>query len=307
MLEAVIAEFPTKKRYLVGVSGGWDSMALLEALLREGYQNLLVCHLNHRLRGLESDEDAEFVRFQAEAHGLTCVVECEDVAERAQRNRQSVETAARYARYDFFERCAAKHGVRHLFLAHQAHDQAETMLLNLCRGTGRRGLTGMHAVTEFGNLTVIRPLLQRTRQEIPAPSCFRQDASNLTLAYSRNRVRWGLMVALTEVLGRDPTPGLVRTASILDEEEDYLQEVAEAKYLVAVMDDGALRVREMRNHHPALQRRIIRLWLSEEGVAEVSFENVEAVRRLLQGGKPSRINLAGDRHVARRQKTLIVE
>ena len=130
-------------RYLIGVSGGRDSVALLHALVEAGFRRLIVCHLNHGLRGRSAAADARFVAALAAKLGLECVAEKVDVAQWADEHSLSLETAAREVRYDFFARVARRHRCRILFLAHHADDQAETLLFNLCRGAGRSGLGGM--------------------------------------------------------------------------------------------------------------------------------------------------------------------
>jgi tRNA(Ile)-lysidine synthase len=154
---------------MLAISGGRDSVALLHLLLEAGFTNLILCHLNHGLRGKESDGDAAFVRRLAMKHGLKCEIESEDVAALAEKHRISTETAAREARHAFLLRMAEKHDTWVVFLAHHAEDQAETILANLCRGSGLAGLAGMHAVQRLDSgLHLVRPLLQVRRNEIDA-------------------------------------------------------------------------------------------------------------------------------------------
>jgi len=119
---------------LIGVSGGADSVALLDALVQSGYRPQ-VCHLNHQWRGAESDADAEFVRELAGRYGLPVTIESRAVA--------GDEDAARQARLEFFESVAARTGIHTLALAHTADDQVETFLLRLLRGAGAAGLVGI--------------------------------------------------------------------------------------------------------------------------------------------------------------------
>src|SRR6478609_3462356 len=150
------------KRWLVGVSGGADSVALLHLLAAEGFRKAVVCHLDHGLRGRASAEDAKFVKRLAEKLGLHCEVGRADVRGRMLARGESLETAARNARHDFFAACARNHRCPRVLLAHHADDQAETVLWNLLRGS--HGLKGMRdtqlLVTEAGvKLELIRPLL----------------------------------------------------------------------------------------------------------------------------------------------------
>src|SRR4051794_14593076 len=130
------AKFPPKRRYLVGVSGGRDSVALLHLLAHSGYRRLIVCHLDHQLRGRSSAADAKFVKTLATKLKLECEIGRTEVAALAKRTKQSLETAGRNARYEFFAGVARRHRCRTLFLGHHADDLAETFLLNLFRGAG---------------------------------------------------------------------------------------------------------------------------------------------------------------------------
>ncbi|MEI6536936.1 MAG: tRNA lysidine(34) synthetase TilS, partial [Verrucomicrobiaceae bacterium] len=199
-----LTAFPLRRKYLIGVSGGCDSMLLLHALLARGYQRLVVCHLNHRLRGRASEGDARLVQTTAQRLGITFLGESTDVAAFAKETKQSLETAARVVRQDFFGRCATAERCYDLFLAHHANDQAETVLMNVLRGTGLRGLGGMREVTKLlpaGSrraLTLIRPLLGCWREDLRAMAAaesieFREDASSQSSDHLRNRLRHELL------------------------------------------------------------------------------------------------------------------
>ena len=154
-------------RVLCAVSGGADSMCLLYWLseLRETYQiTLFAAHYEHGLRGEESLRDAEFTKAQCTDLGIPCVVEHGDVAAFAVSQRIGIEDAARTMRYRFLEETADKLGCERIATAHNLNDNAETVLMNLCRGAGTRGLAGIPPVRG----RIIRPLLQTDRKEIEA-------------------------------------------------------------------------------------------------------------------------------------------
>ena len=134
-------------RYLIGVSGGRDSVALLHWLIECGYSKLIVCHLNHRLRGRSSRADAIFVRKLAAKYDVDLALGAIDVRALAVRTKQSIETAARSARYKFFAQIAKRRRCRTIFLGHHADDLVETFLINLFRGAGPGGLSAMHAIS----------------------------------------------------------------------------------------------------------------------------------------------------------------
>ena len=215
---------------MIGVSGGRDSVALLDLLVGLGWRHLLVVHFDHGLRE-ESAEDALFVAELAAARGLAFVSERGDVRAAAARKRISLETAARESRYEFFARVAHERQCARLFLAHHADDQVETFLFNLFRGSGASGLRGMRALsmrTVAGvDLEIVRPLLAVWRQEIDAyisehGLVFREDASNAALEHTRNRLRKQVLPSLEAGFGRDVRRAVWRAAEILAAEEELI-------------------------------------------------------------------------------------
>lgn len=190
--------FSQGDRIAVGVSGGADSVALLRflAALRPQFGwDLVVCHIHHGLRGAEADRDECFVRALAEQLGLPCAVSRIDAAALALRDHISVEEAGRMARYAFFTQTAGEGG--RIATAHTLDDSIETVLMNLVRGTGLRGLCGIPRIR--GN--IVRPLLDCTRAEVEdylgalgQPYC--TDSTNLTDDYTRNRIRHDILPRL---------------------------------------------------------------------------------------------------------------
>ena len=190
--------FSQGDRIAVGVSGGADSVALLRflAALRPQFGwDLVVCHIHHGLRGAEADRDECFVRALAEQLGLPCAVSRIDAAALALRDHISVEEAGRMACYAFFAQTAGEGG--RIATAHTLDDSIETVLMNLVRGTGLRGLCGIPRIR--GN--IVRPLLDCTRAEVEdylgalgQPYC--TDSTNLTDDYTRNRIRHDILPRL---------------------------------------------------------------------------------------------------------------
>ena len=161
-----LAAFSNDRRYLIGVSGGRDSVALLHWLLGQGYRKLIVCHFEHGLRGRAGKGDARFVEGLAKKYGLNFELASADIASLAADTKQSIETTGRNERLAFFERVARRRRCLTIFLAHQADDQVETFLLNLFRGAGGRGLGAMRLSSNIGPLEIVRPLLGVWRSEI---------------------------------------------------------------------------------------------------------------------------------------------
>ncbi|HKL37616.1 MAG TPA: tRNA lysidine(34) synthetase TilS [Bacteroidales bacterium] len=174
---------------LLGVSGGIDSMVMLHLFLRAGFR-VGIAHCNYRLRAGESDCDEAFVRQVARDHQLPFHVQHFDTRDFADEKGLSLQMAARRLRYSWFDKLRDRHGYQAIAIGHNKNDQAETFLINLSRGTGLKGLTGM----KQKNGPYIRPLLFASRAEIEAYSreqgvAFREDSSNQSVKYSRNKIR----------------------------------------------------------------------------------------------------------------------
>jgi len=302
---------------LLAISGGRDSVALLHLLREAGFTQLILCHLNHGLRGKESIDDAAFVRRLAKKHALKCEIESEDVAALAEKSRTSTETAAREARHAFLLRMAEKYDVWVVLLAHHAEDQAETILANLCRGSGLAGLSGMHAVQRLDSgLHLVRPLLQARRSEIDAylkgkRFKFREDSSNTSPKHRRNRVRHEALPLLNDIFARDVVPQVLRLGTLAEQDDDVLQRQALA-FLTAegrVQEDRSLLIApELLALHPAVSSRVFAIWLREAWeLPGIEHDVIESALGMLAPDGPAKINLPGDKHLRRKAKRLWVE
>ena len=309
--------YPPGARYLVGVSGGRDSVTLLHALLAAGYRRLTVCHLDHGLRGRASREDARFVGRLAARHGLALETGRVDVGTLARDEELSMEAAGREARHRFFAEVAGRRRCRTIFLAHHADDQAETFLFNLLRGAGAAGLAGMAVESEravgWGSRTLrtVRPLLGVWRAEIDDYAAahrlrWREDPTNADPIHAtRNCLRAETLPLLSQAMGRDVRPALWRAADLLRAEDAWLAALVAAEGELP----AELPVKTLAAQPLAHQRRTIRAWLAARGVAGVGYEEVERVRGLLDvaSGGPAKVNLPGDHHARRRAGRLFVE
>jgi tRNA(Ile)-lysidine synthase len=302
---------------LLAISGGRDSVALLHMLREAGFTQLILCHLNHGLRGKESIGDAAFVRRLAKKHALKCEIETEDVAALAEKSRLSTETAAREARHAFLLRMAEKYDVWVVLLAHHAEDQAETIFANLCRGSGLAGLAGMHAVQRLDTgLHLVRPLLHVRRSEIDAylkvgRYKFREDSSNTSPKHRRNRLRHEGLPLLNDIFARDVVPQVLRLGSLAEQDDDALQRQALA-FLTAegrVKEDRSLVISpELLALHPAVSSRLFALWLREAGeLPGIEHDVSEAAMDMLAPDGAAKINLPGDKHLRRKAKRMWVE
>src|SRR6266480_2649037 len=297
----VTRSVPPDARYLIGVSGGRDSVALLHWLISLGYKDLTVCHLNHRLRGRSSDADARFVkrlleRYNQELAGnalrlpgartgnrnarraTACRIQFEvasaNIRALGKKQKMSVETAAREARYAFFAETARRRNCRTIFVAHHADDLVETFLINLFRGAGNTGLAAMREIStrriDGIDLTIVRPFLCVWRKEIDDYISeqrlrFREDATNKNLTPLRNRIRHRVIPYLEKMLGRNIRHNIWRTAMIAADEEKWIESQLRDS------TDADLSVVKLRALPIALQRRALLKWLRTQNVADVGF------------------------------------
>ena len=222
--------FPKKSLILAAVSGGADSVCLFHALLELRGQygfDVAAVHFNHMLRGAESERDEQFVKQLCLEKGTPFFTARADVARHARDNGSGVEETARQLRYDFFNETAKKCEAVRIATAHTADDNAETVLFNLTRGTGLKGLGGIPPVR--GN--IIRPMLTVTRDEVLGyisqhALSFVEDSTNATDQYSRNRIRHRVIPVLKSLNPRF-SQNLGLTAALIREDEDYLSGLAE--------------------------------------------------------------------------------
>jgi tRNA(Ile)-lysidine synthase len=267
---------PQSGRVGVAVSGGADSVALLHILHRL-WSDLVVLHVNHRLRGEESDGDEAFVRELAESRGLEIVVE------HAIPGAGNLEQEARRARRAFFLGC----GLKRIALGHTRSDQAETVLFRLLRGSGLTGLAGMRYVTDEG---FIRPLLTTSREEVRRWAreeglTWREDSSNADLAFSRNRLRHETLPELARAYNPNVEGVLAGTADLAQTEEAYWNEQVEALYPQITKRNqlgSFFQIEGLSALHLALQRRLIRqAFQAVRGdLGGIDLPHVEAVLNL---------------------------
>lgn len=295
--------FRRGEHVLLCVSGGADSMALLTALHELAPKigiRLSVCHLNHRLRGHDADEDERFVRRAAARLGIKCVVARPDVSRLARERGQSLEMAGREARYDFFARASRSLGCDCVATAHTADDQAETILLRLARGTSARGLRGIPRATSWKGVRITRPLRDLDRKSIVRflerrGIGWREDASNRDTSLQRNLVRHEVIPFLESKLNPRLRQALLRLGDISEDENEWLEELS-SRILAecSASAPGEPRSREIIcekiNFHPAAaRRRVLRQWLLSAGVRHqaLDFETMERLDRLLTSRRAS--------------------
>jgi len=306
-----LRKFPPRCRYLIAISGGRDSVSLLHWLVQLGYRKLIVCHLDHQLRGRSSQADARFVEKVAAEYQADFEIGLANVQALAKKQRISIETAAREARYAFFAETARRRNCRTIFVAHHADDLVETFLINLFRGAGSAGLSAMQETSirriDRLELTIVRPFLRFWRKDIDEyvgehGLKFREDATNKNLRPLRNRIRHRIIPYLEKTVGRNIRRNIWRTAIIAAEEE---------KWMGGELPDltGAeLSVSAIRALPIAFQRRAILKWLRAQNISNVGFDVIERVRSLANGDtRIAKVNLPENRHARRRAGRIFVE
>jgi tRNA(Ile)-lysidine synthase len=298
---------PPEAPLVVAVSGGADSTALLDALTRRHAgrhkDRLTVAHLNHSLRGAESDEDEAFVAALAARYGLPCLVERQQMAALAAREGRNLEAVARERRYAFLARAALSVAAGIVVTAHTRDDQVETILLRLNRGAGPAGLRGIEPQRELGDgVLLIRPLLAATRDEVLEHCAhygikYRTDSSNFSPSLSRNRLRLEALPVLRALNPRFDE-ALLRTVSLIGEDEDYLSAAAES-LLAASKDsktDASLDVRRLAAAPAPLRRRALRIWLHQRRghLRRIDAVHLAAIEALaLRGHSGQRMEIPG--------------
>jgi len=293
---------PKRGRWLVGVSGGADSVALLHLMTHAGFRNLVVCHLDHRLRGRAAAGDARFVKALAAKLGHDHEGGAADVA--GMMDHESLETAARRARHVFFADCALKWKCRRLVLAHHADDQAETVLWNLLRGS--HGIKGMKSVKtmKVGRivLEIHRPLLDTRRADLVCwlhenNLKWREDATNTEPFAIRNRLRNEAIPLLDAITGRDAVASLTS----LTHDANEAREISDwaVRHAKALDPAGRIHLPALRGLPHPLRSAVVAEFLRTHGV-EVSREIVARCLTVTDADGPRATNLPGNRVMRRR-------
>lgn len=272
-------------KVVLGVSGGPDSLCMLFVLaeLREEVPfELFVAHINHQLRDV-ADVEEEYVKDISEKLNFRFFSEKVDVLNVCKVEKMSCEEAARKIRYDFFEKVLIETGANKIAVAHNANDRAETVLLNLIRGSGLDGLCGISAI----NGKIIRPMLEFTREEIESYLKERGivamiDKTNFDEVYTRNKVRNRLIPYLKEI-NPNVVATLNRTADILTETRDIVKDALRADYEMVKKDDGCFLLSEFLKLSESKKLEVLRMAICEfyGSNKDISYENLKNAVRIL--------------------------
>lgn len=281
-------------------------MALLHALWRIGFHNLIVCHLDHGLRGKSSRADAAFVVKQAALMGVPIEAARARTEEFAKATGRSLETAARDLRHTFFLECSKRRRCRRLLLAHHADDQIETCLFNFLRGSGAAGLAGMKPDTTRNGLRVIRPMLEIPRRDIDEfveaqKIPFRDDHTNAESKHTRNRIRNLVIPAISQAFGESFRQAILRASHIFRQEDEWMESLTPV--VSKELSCAGLRIMP-----DALRHRTVLRWLRRNRVPEPGFAETRRVLSLLDvGAGPAKVSLPGNLHARRRAGVLFLD
>ncbi len=283
-------------RILVGISGGPDSVSLLAALnhLKNEYKiKLLVFHLNHKLRGKEADYDEEFVKRLCQNWQIPCRTKSVEVQKYARKKKLSLEQAAREIRYKMFEQERKRWKCDKIALGHNADDNAETILLNLARGTGLAGLSGIPPTRD----RIIRPLIETKREAIKKYLAdrhisYRTDLSNLETKIPRNFIRTKIIPSLKR-LNPNLTETITKMSAILREEENYLSDLTQqiVKKIVVQRTKNGITIDNtlLLSYNLPLRRRVLKSLLPTLG-----YDKIEKILAMSEKRTVGTISLAKD-------------
>jgi tRNA(Ile)-lysidine synthase len=305
-------------RVVVAVSGGPDSVALLKVLSvvsGEYGLSLVTAHLNHGLRGKESDDEEVFVREVSESLGVAFESEHVDMPALIEREKKSPEDICRNVRYNFLEKIRKKHKANKIALGHNLGDQAETVIMKFLRGSGMEGLRGILPVRDE---IYIRPLISVTRGEIltflkKEGMAFVTDSSNVEDIYLRNRIRNKLIPGLKENYNPGLEENLGHMADIIRVEDDYIRttvkNILTSWGVDRDMNNVHISIPELVKSHEAIQRRIIKtlLQICSHSKKGIGYLHVKSVMGLITGGSPNgTLNLPFDLEVRREYDLLTI-
>lgn len=300
------AEITEGAELLVAVSGGVDSVVLLDMLVclsrKYGY-SIAVVHFNHRLRGKESEFDANFVRETCKRYDIACYIAWADVERFAEVQSMSLEQAGRELRYKFLEFVAYKRRSDAVLTAHTLNDSVETMLMNMLRGSGLSGLSGIPFQRAFGEHTkIIRPVLGMKKTDMQEYAAlrglsWREDATNSQTVFRRNKIR----NELVPLLEREYSSGIVdvlhRTSQIIMGADDLVRETVERVFPSLVVEEEmqpyiGLTISALRVHKRFLQTELVRRAVQRRFGLALGFDAVDRVLSLLDAEPGIKLDVA---------------
>ena len=277
-------------RIVLGVSGGADSVCLLHVLneLKEKMQLILyVVHVNHGIRGKEADGDEEFVKQMCEKMNVDYKGVHFDIPALALEKGMSEEETGRYIRYKVFEEVRKDIGADKIAVAHNANDSIETVLYNMCRGTGIKGVCGISPKRE----NIIRPILCMTRTEIEEyltkrNILYRTDSTNLEKDYTRNKIRLELVPYLEKNINSASSSHILNLSRQLNEIENYMETRYQKCYFENVEEDAEktiINIAGLRNYPDIIKREVVRMCVQRTAgkLKDITAEHIYAIMNIM--------------------------
>ena len=305
-----------RDKVIAAVSGGADSIVMLDLLAKEQDAfglTIIVAHFNFQLRGSESEEDEAFVAQRARHYGFEFYVERANTAEYARHKKVGIQEAARVLRYEFFDKLLVSSGFDKIAIAHNADDNAETILLNLFRGGGVQGLSGIPVLRE--DRKIIRPLLFAARHEIEEYAgqeelTFRTDSSNVKDIYTRNFIRHQILPPVKENINPNVVQTLHRSSELFRELEAFLTYTARQSFELVVAkkteDELHISIPLLRSNPTLLQQYIVMLAANVFAHRRLEYEQVNAILELTEGLTGSAVKLSQEYDVFRDRERLVI-
>lgn len=277
-------------KIVIGVSGGPDSMCLLDSLycLKDKLNiEIIVAHINHKIRK-EADEETEYVKDYCKNKNIKCYVKKAEVEKLAKEQKLGTEEMGRKIRYDFFKEVAKKENANKIATAHNLNDNVETVMLNLLRGTGISGLKGIEIKRTEDNLKYIRPIRECERKDIEK-YCEEQnlnpriDKTNFENIYNRNKVRNELIPFLKKEFNPNILEGINRLSDLAREEEEYFEEIISKKYeelkIGENLNEIVLELHKFNELNKVIKSKIIIYTINKvngnvQGIGKIHIEDI---------------------------------
>lgn len=294
-LEETIRQFNLLKGddlVIVGLSGGADSVALTHYLKFVLNQNIIACHINHHLRGEESDRDMAFVSALCDEWKIPCYIKEENIEGYAKNYKMTLEEAGREVRYETFKELLISQKAQKIATAHTLSDSAETIILNLTRGTGIKGICGIPPVRG----EIIRPMILTTREEVEEyckqnSLIYVDDSTNLCDDFSRNKIRHNVIPVLKEI-NRGFYSNIKRTIRLMSEDCDYFDhQTSDAAFFCRRNENGSYDISTLSTQEKSIRTRVLASML-EENKIERSFYLLQRLDSILKTG--GKINVASN-------------
>ena len=275
-------------RIVLGVSGGPDSIAMLDILrqLRDEIKfEIYVVHINHNIRGKDADEDEEYVKKYCENYNIKCFSKKIDVPTIAQNEKIGTEEAGRKVRYEYFDEILQKTNSNKIGIAHNKNDKVETIIMHLLRGSGVSGLRGIEPIREN---KFIKPLIECDRQEIEK-YCKennlqpRIDKTNFENEYTRNKIRNIVIPYIKEQFNPNIIETITRLSEVISNEDNFIEKIAQETYnkLLVIEENNRieLNLKEFNLLDEVLKNRIIliatkKIFGSTQGIEKVNITDI---------------------------------